>query len=489
MKTDIVKAEPKKSRSKRIIGSFSIKLKVFAYFAAFTAIMLVMLWLLQTVFLQQIYQSIKISSVKECAQSAQANMSESHIKGLSSRFDVCIRIIDSNLNDEVNSHNNTNCILHRLTSPFLAQMYNITQFSGGDKLFNITPINKQSSLEQFEHVEMHKSDDGLETIIYCRMAEDKLIMIESTITPVGATIETLKLELYWVTLILIVIAFLIALILSNRTAKPIETLNKKAKLLATGEYNIDFTAKGYREVEELGNTLNYAEGELSKVESLRRELLANISHDLRTPLTMITGYAEVMRDIPGEQTPENVQVIIDEATRLTTLVNDLLDLSKLQSGAQKLSREEYCFTDEVDDILKRYSKLVEQNEYIIRFEFDEKVNVYADKSKIDQVIYNLINNAINYTGEDHTVKITQKISGDKVRLYVADSGAGIPEEQLKYIWDRYYKLDKTHKRAHVGTGLGLSIVRGVMELHNCAYGVESKVGQGSTFWFELNIVK
>lgn len=111
-----------KSKSKRIIGSFSIKLKVFAYFAAFTAIMLVMLWLLQTVFLQQIYQSIKISSVKECAQSAQANMSESHIKGLSSRFDVCIRIIDSNLNDEVNSHNNTNCILHRLTSPFLAQM-------------------------------------------------------------------------------------------------------------------------------------------------------------------------------------------------------------------------------------------------------------------------------------------------------------------------------------------------------------------------------
>ncbi|MFR9208095.1 MAG: sensor histidine kinase, partial [Lachnospiraceae bacterium] len=196
---------------------------------------------------------------------------------------------------------------------------------------------------------------------------------------------------------------------------------------------------------------------------------------------------EVMRDIPGEQTPENVQVIIDEATRLTTLVNDLLDISKLQSGVQTLNQEVYNFTQEVDEILKRYAKLIEQNQYSIDFEFDKEVKVFADKSKIDQVIYNLINNAVNYTGADKKVLIRQIANENTVRLEVTDTGAGIEPEQLKYIWDRYYKLDKNHKRAQIGTGLGLSIVRGVMELHNGKYGVISDVGRGSTFWFELNI--
>ena len=278
-----------------------------------------------------------------------------------------------------------------------------------------------------------------------------------------------------------------AFILSRKTSKPIEKLNESAKLLAQGNYDIDFSINGYREVEELGSTLNIAEVELSKVENLRRELLANISHDLRTPLTMITGYAEVMRDIPGEQTPENVQVIIDEATRLTTLVNDLLDISKLQSGVQTLNQEVYNFTQEVDEILKRYAKLIEQNQYSIDFEFDKEVKVFADKSKIDQVIYNLINNAVNYTGADKKVLIRQIANENTVRLEVTDTGVGIEPEQLKYIWDRYYKLDKNHKRAQIGTGLGLSIVRGVMELHNGKYGVISDVGRGSTFWFELNI--
>ena len=136
----------------------------------------------------------------------------------------------------------------------------------------------------------------------------------------------------------------------------------------------------------MGATLNYAAKELSKVETLRRDLIANVSHDLRTPLTMITGYSEVMRDLPGENTPENVQVIIDEANRLTTLVNDMLDLSKMQSGAQKLSPSFFDLTESVRDILGRYNKLTD---YDIRFTADRDVTVYADELKISQVVYNL----------------------------------------------------------------------------------------------------
>lgn len=467
--------------------SSSIKLKVFGYFAAFTAIMLVLLWLLQTVFLQQIYQHIKISSVKDCAHSVVENMDESYVEGLAERYDVCIRIFDGTIMDVTDACVSPTCIVHRLTYPLILQIYQTTEEAGGEKLLNITPVYQEGILDEFGKIQLKRRDAGIETIIFSVITDGKLLLIESTISPVGATVDTLKMELYFVSGILLVLAFVLALILSRRTAKPIEKLNDSAKLLAQGDYDIDFTTKGYREVEELGETLNYAEVELSKVENLRRELLANISHDLRTPLTMITGYAEVVRDIPGEQTPENMQVIIDESTRLTSLVNDLLDVSKLQAGAQKLEKEVFDLTSAVSQTLTRYQKLIEQQNYVITFKSQGSAFVYADRAKINQVIYNLVNNAVNYTGEDKCVEISERIVGDNVRIEIKDTGEGIEPEKLKYIWDRYYKLDKSHKRAQIGTGLGLSIVRRVIELHGGKYGVQSTVGEGSVFWFELKL--
>ena len=241
------------------------------------------------------------------------------------------------------------------------------------------------------------------------------------------------------------------------------------------------------EIEELSDTLNYAAKELSKVESLRRELIANMSHDLRTPLTMISGYGEVMRDIPGENTPENVQIIIDETKRLTNLVNDMLDLSKIQSGVQELNLSEVNITQEIKNIIKRYDTLLKKDEYDIHFEYDEEVIVEADIIKLNQVIYNLINNAINYTGEDNQVIVRQIVKNKKVRIEIIDHGPGIEKDQLPYIWDRYYKVDKTHVRSKVGSGLGLSIVKGLLELHHAEYGVESEESKGSVFWFALPI--
>ena len=281
---------------------------------------------------------------------------------------------------------------------------------------------------------------------------------------------------------MIAMGLILALILSRRLSKPIEQINHSAKYLANGEYDIRFPGKGAREVEELADTLNYAAEELSKVETLRRELIANVSHDLRTPLTMISGYAEVMRDLPGENTPENVQVIIDESNRLTGLVNDMLDLSKLQSGAQTVNAEHYSLTEEIRSVLSRYDKLAD---YTFRFWCDREVFVLADRLKISQVIYNLVNNAINYTGPEKIVYVRQIVEGGTVRVEVTDTGEGIPEDKLPYIWDRYYKVDKAHRRAQVGTGLGLSIVKKILEMHNGKYGVMSRVGEGSTFWFEL----
>ena len=321
-------------------------------------------------------------------------------------------------------------------------------------------------------------DDGSELLVIQR----------SKLAPMSALVDTIKTQVFFTSTVLIIFAVVLVIVMSGFITSPIIRINESAKSLAKGKYDVDFRGDSYREISELSDTLNYAAVELSKNDKLQKELISNISHDLRTPLTMIRGYSELMRDIPGEVTPENFQVIIDEATRLAELVNGMLDLSKIQSGVRVPDKQLFCLTEIIKSTLFRYEKLVTQESYKIDFVFEDEVFVYADRTMILQVVYNFINNAINYTGDDKYIRVEQSIIDNKIRISISDTGEGISEEQLPYIWDRYYKVDKVHRRATVGTGLGLSIVKGVLEAHGATYGVESEVGKGSTFYFELEQV-
>ncbi len=325
------------------------------------------------------------------------------------------------------------------------------------------------------------------TSIYQIEGNEYVIIQRANISPVGTVIKALENQVLLMGTFLIVLSLVFAMIMSNLITKPIIRINNAAKNLAAGRYDADFSAHGYREIEELSETLDAAAIELSKNDKLQKELIANVSHDLRTPLTLIRGYGEVMRDIPGENTPENIQLIIDETTRLSELVNDVLDLSKIRSGAKQLQIKKFSLTECVRSALFRYDKLTAQDGYKIEFTENGDAEVFADATMILQVLYNLINNAINYSGEDKYIGVVQKIENGNVRISVIDKGEGISEEDIPYIWDRYYKVDKIHKRATVGSGLGLSIVKGILELHNATYGVSSTLGEGSVFWFELKI--
>ena len=359
---------------------------------------------------------------------------------------------------------------------------------GEGKIEYTIPQEKEMMQEQFRQ---NIGNEMAESVIYVRIIEvdgqEEVVMINSVLTPVDATVTTLKAQLRIITVIIIIIAFILAAATAKSTSRSIIKLNDGAKKLAAGDYSVKFNANDYMEVAELSNTLNYAATELGKADSLQKELIANVSHDLRTPLTMIKGYAEVMRDIPGENTPENVQVIIEETARLTGLVNDMLDISKLKAGTISIQPEEYNFTESIRHVLERYNKLREVEGYTIDFVYDDEVSVYADEQKMYQVLYNLVNNAINYTGEDKKVTVIQKVIGNTLRIEVVDTGDGVKQEDIPYVWDRYYKDKTTHKRALQGTGLGLSIVKNVLELHGAKYGVSSITGQGATFWFEIKI--
>ena len=149
----------------------------------------------------------------------------------------------------------------------------------------------------------------------------------------------------------------------------------------------------------------------------------------------------------------------------------------------------FNLTSCIKDIFKRYTKLVEQDNYKIVFEYDTDVYIYADELRISQVMYNLINNAVNYCGDDKTVVVRQSINKSKVCIEVIDHGQGIENDKLQYIWDRYYKVDKQHKQAVIGTGLGLSIVKNILNQYDAQYGVKTKIGQGSDFWWMFDIAQ
>lgn len=475
------------------LDTMSAKWKIFFYILIFAAAMIVLLWLFQIVFLDDFYKAIKKSEIQNTAQTIEQNIDNGDLPTLidriGERYDVRVDISDLS----------GNLLYSTETVPDMpqAELLAIAQKTreNGGSLMEILTRQKFPGAgydeQMFDGKNVPPRDMGMfETLIYSRIvtADDGsqiLLSLNSRITPVDATVETLRVQLIYITLILIGCALFLALMISKWVSRPIVKINKSAKKLAQTEYDVHFDDTGYKEIAELADTLNYAAGELSKVEKLRRELIANISHDLRTPLTLITGYSEVMRDLPGENSPENIQIIIDEAKRLTTLVNDVMDISKLQAGTQELNRERFNLTESIKMIIGRYVKLVGQEGYTIDFIHDRDVYVEGDEVKLGQVVYNLINNAITYTGRDKKVVVRQKENDGCVAISVEDDGEGIPQDQIEYIWDRYYKVDKAHKRAAVGTGLGLSIVKGVLELHNAEYGVTSEVGKGSVFWFRL----
>ena len=264
-------------------------------------------------------------------------------------------------------------------------------------------------------------------------------------------------------------------------------MTEESKKLANGNYDVKFKQSSIEEINELAQTLNKASSELAKTENLRRELLANVSHDLKTPLTLIRANAEMVKDITyknEEKRNANLDVIIKETERLNLLVEDILDLSKVKSETMKLELTFINLNDLIKSILTRYEVLKDKDNYKINFEYKKDYMIKADKKRLEQVIYNLINNAINYTGDNKIVNIRLTDNKKFVRLEVIDTGNGINEEDLKYIWDKYYKVDKKYKRVTYGTGLGLSIVKNILELHKFKYGVKTS-NKGTNFYFDI----
>ncbi len=440
------------------------------------------MWIFQIIFLEHFYEGMKVQDVDKAARIIVAAHEEDAeefgeiLTKAAVDHDLCIEVLDKYGRSLYTREVLGDCIIHDRGSSNQHFIGRIIQSSSGEIIYKIK--NPRT---------------GYDMLLYgCSIGDidnpDGYILINSALVPVGSTVSIIKRQLKMITLILIIIAFVISLYVSNRIAEPITKITKSAERLAKGDFTTQFNGEGYLEAKQLADTLTYAEHELSKVGTMQRDLIANISHDLRTPLTMLKAYAEMIRDLSGDnpkKRAEHIEIIINETDRLALLVNDILDLSKLESGKQKLSCIEFDIRSKLAEIIGRFKGISEKQGYNIHFSPDEERTVCCDIVKIEQVIYNLINNAINYTGKDKQVYVRQINRDDGVLIEIEDTGDGIEEDKIKLIFDKYYRSEN-HKREVVGTGLGLSIVKAVLKLHNFEYGVRSVLGKGSVFWFKIS---
>lgn len=287
----------------------------------------------------------------------------------------------------------------------------------------------------------------------------------------------------------LVLAFIASGFVALLITKPVTEVTERAKELARGNYSLNFRKNYFcTEMTELSEALEGARSEISKADDVQKELIANVSHDFKTPLTMIKAYASMIREISGEDKQKrdsHAQVIIDESDRLAALVGDLLDLSRLRAGLSESVSSVFNLSEEVYRVAGRFDYLAETDGYQLEVLVEEDIYTLACRERIEQVLYNLIGNAVNYTGEDKRVRVKLYRKEEGARFEVIDSGKGIPPEEVNTIWDRYYRSSGTHKRPVKGTGLGLSIVKSILLAQGCPFGVISEVGKGSCFWVEF----
>lgn len=461
----------------------SIALKLWLGIMMLVAVVLILLWLFQIVFLEQFYTQMRINDIKATG----VKIVEFFEKGNQTEFE--------NRLDEFAYNNN-------LTAEFVNLQHDTLYFSGEKGMGGQMPMmrnyirneayNKVFAGQTVSISMTHPRFGSNFMLIGIPVKTDGDIQgglfINLPLAPVEDTANILKTQLLYITSILLIASVILSFLLSRSFTRPILDINRVAMTMAAGNLSARIQIKRKDEIGRLGETINHMGEELSKIEQLRKDLIANVSHELRTPLSLIKGYAETIKDVSGnfpEKREKHIDIIIDEANRLSGMVQEILEFSQMQAGYIKLNIQRFKINDTLERIYKKFEILGTKDGIDLELRVNGEAFIDADEAKIEQVLYNLLNNALNHSVDGGRIVIALIESQKAVKVEVVDTGAGIPKSDIPYIWDRFYKADKSGARKKSGTGLGLAIAKCILEAHDCKYGVESKEGQGTKFWFEF----
>lgn len=330
-------------------------------------------------------------------------------------------------------------------------------------------------------------------------------------TPVESLKETARIAnlFYIITgIVMILLSSAVALVLSGRITKPLHLLSELSKEMASLNFSVKYDSPSQDEVGVLGNNLNTMSEELEKtiselktannelqkdiekktqVDEMRKEFLSNVSHELKTPIALIQGYAEGLQECINDD-PESREfycdVIIDEAGKMNNMVKKLLTLNQLEFGNDQVTMERFDITELIRGVVNSSQILASQKEAQIRFVQKDPVYVWGDEFKIEEVVTNYVSNAMNHVDYDKKIEVKVLQKGDLIRVSVFNTGDPIPQEDLDKIWIKFYKVDKARTREYGGSGIGLSIVKAIMDSMSQKCGVIN-YENGVEFWFEL----
>ena len=344
----------------------------------------------------------------------------------------------------------------------------------------------QGQLEQI----LQSSSTGSRQLVMGRTAGngEYVVLVSTDLERIPQAMAVLTGQMSWVSLLVVAISLAAAWIFSGWFTRPLRQLSHAAREMAHGNYDVRVQVTGQDEVATLAQDFNFMASEVARSAQLQRDLVANISHDLRTPLTLIKGYAETVRDLTGsdpERRTRQLNVIVEETDRLSALVNSVMELSRMSSGTEKPQKVTFDMAQLCEEVAQRYEDVCARNGYTLEVKADTPCMVNADAAMMERVLHNLLGNALHHIGEDGWLGLSAlPTEGGGCRVEVSDHGCGIAPEDLPHLFDKYYRSRKDAGK--VGTGLGLSITKAILQSHGFRFGVQSQVGEGSTFWFETS---
>ncbi len=474
--------------------SFGVKL--WLWFVLFAAAIFLVLWLLQTVFLQSFYNDMAIRGVERAAKEIVAHAGETDftavIDSAASENSLLVFVTDTrgNILYSADSYKGL------YGSSGQQEQQNGNPYFSSDEVMNWEkgalrnlPYSYEALIAKLKEADTSRvgfiTEDNAAYVTGSVLPDGNILYISMPLGTVGGTVRILRLQLVWVSALSLVLGFVLAWGISKRFEKPVAEIAGSAKQIAEGNFHPELPRGFCAELDELSDTLGETALRLEKAQNAQREFLANVSHDLRTPLTMIKGYAEMVKDISWsdeEKREKDLDIITREADRLTALVNEILEFSAMQADGVPLEYSAIDLSHTTREVIGQFIPFCEQNGYVIEAEIADGVTVRADETQLKRVIYNFIDNAMNHTDESKKIRVSLTAKNGSARFAVTDYGKGIANEDLPYIWDRYYTARNRKNNAAV-SGLGLSIAKEILTAHRARFGVDNK--SGCTFWFEL----
>ncbi|HBT49651.1 sensor histidine kinase [Caldanaerobacter subterraneus] len=445
-----------------------IRKKLFISYLSIGMVVLLLFWLTQVVFINRIYEYYKVNQLKSYSEQIVQAINNNNEMLISELIDKSnARVIAITENDIVIAGNNRGHGMRGLGIPEIL----------------LRPTNT-TRVVKYEHPFLH-----IEYLSIVRPflynGKPAILIMSLPEASINDSVNLFKEVFWWIFALTIVSTLVVSSYMSKKFTRPIQILKNAAHEIASGNLNVKINYKEEDELGELAKSMNTMVKQLSITDKFRKDLIANISHDLKTPLGLIRGYSEMLLDYYGEDKEKRekyLNTVIKETERMSKLVDDVLQLSKLQSGMVEVKEETIDLEKLIFEILDIFEIQILEKNIEVRLE-NLKVKVVADREMIKRAIINIISNAIASMENGGTLSITAELQDKDVLIKISDTGCGIPEKDLEHIFDRFYKGNKS------GTGLGLAIVKEILTLHQSDFGIRSKEGEGTTFYFTLKAGK